>query len=213
MSYIKAQQEVGRKNQRVAGGSSLKHVVFGDGAISKEDKRYIDGFLKHVMMLMGNDPSAQEMSVDAAVRIWHALIDLDADSSDDTVKSVVKSALGSFNIVDLNVIPSLYSSFVELRRQCRGGAGMDVPVPTAQVQVQVPIHGMREAAAFVCGGPISYWTFVSSSIESHTGRTSEKRDGEVFREITEEDMQQASVEACGGLKERVSNKEIGATGL
>lgn len=193
---------------------SLKEAVFGDQALSREDKKALDTFLGQVVVLLGNDPSAQEMSVGAGVMIWHALMELEdlGACSTEKVKAALIDVLECY-ITDLGVVTTLYDAFKSLNgraKVCKRDLVNRGKKSTDDLVLQVPIQGMRETASFICGGPISYWKFMEHS-DSRRNRQPLIDGGK--QEITEEEMRQASVEAFGGQKQRISNDEIGARWL
>lgn len=193
----------------------LRMAVFGNLDITKDDKKALNVFLRHVVLLLGNDPSAQGLSVEAAVKSWNALMELNlAAFSAEKVRNVLLDTVVCY-ASDLSVIRTLYDSFEMLKYRAKG-RGPEPSSPRDDENQQgdstsscQSIEGLKEAASFVCGGPISYWTFVSPAT---TNKDSIENDQTTMekKEVTEEDVRQASAEAFGGDKARVSNKEIAA---
>lgn len=209
--FVVANEQGGDKN---AGDVSLKRAVFGAEEISREDKKALDVFVGQVVLLMGNDPSAQEMSVDGAVKIWQALVQLpDTCSGVDRVTKALVDALECY-VVDHSVIEPLFRAFEVLKRRSLSVSGQEGPcTQNVSVEDALPMSDrlLVSSASFVCGGPISYWPFENAIVGARTGKESETLHAK--RDVTEEEMRQASVEACGGRKQIISNKDIGAKWL
>lgn len=231
--YIKADRLLGKSDTVDTDDSSryLRDVIFGQGAaLSREDKACLDSFVRYVVLLLGNDASAQAMSQDAAERCWDALLRLyeseyniqdegetiDGRKLQQKVVQTVEGVLGAY-MTDVSIVQPLFQSFKKLyglSASTRRSNGADQVSVGTQETGRATHHGDKDVVSLICGAPVTPWTFtnVSKSVSTSSDREVEKTSGS-RQTITDQDMQKASSEALGGHKAVVSNDDIGAVWL
>eukprot|EP00889_Picochlorum_renovo_P003108 jgi/Picre1/30138/NNA_005507.t1 len=228
----KLRQAVGKSDTVDIDESSryLRDVIFGQGAaLSREDKACLDSFVRYVVLLLGNDASAQAMSQDAAERCWDALLRLYESEyniqdegrrlmGENYSKKLYRQlrVLGAY-MTDVSIVQPLFQSFKKLyglSASTRRSNGADQVSVGTQETGRATHHGDKDVVSLICGAPVTPWTFtnVSKSVSTSSDREVEKTSGS-RQTITDQDMQKASSEALGGHKAVVSNDDIGAVWL
>lgn len=232
--YIKADRLLD-KSDVVDEGNSSKHLhdaIFGKGVtLSREDKACLDSYVRYVVLLLGNDASAQAMSHDAAERCWNVLLKLyesdticqderearDGRKLQRKVGQAVEEVLGAY-MADVSIVQPLFQSFKKLYGLVSVKRGLNdvnqVSIGTQEMGRATYYHGDKDVVLVICGVPVTPWTFTNASKSTHSSTGVEvERIPDSRQNITDEDMQKASSEALGGHKALVSNGDIGAMWL
>lgn len=173
--YIKADRLLD-KSDVVDEGNSSKHLhdaIFGKGiTLSREDKACLDSYVRYVVLLLGNDASAQAMSHDAAERCWNVLLKLyesdticqderearDGRKLQRKVGQAVEEVLGAY-MADVSIVQPLFQSFKKLYGLVSVKRGLNdvnqVSIGTQEMGRATYYHGDKDVVLVICGVPVT----------------------------------------------------------
>lgn len=236
--------DVGNNNDDEGGLRSidlLGEAVYGGRRLEKEEKRGLEKFLQIVVGMLGNDVSARNVCLDAAIECWRVIEDVVRNGKNagtkarDVVKKEVGVALGErlgrHQIVDGNAVGALFDQFELIHDGRRDRIVQDTIVrhetPGRNIRSskgkhekeawKISVPSASSVVSRICGGvAVAPWD-VSMSWNPALDQDKEQDGGKtkvnVASTISADQVAQAEFEALGGTKGVVANRDVGTRWL